>query len=1227
MAVEQIMLAIARLLPPFSWLVKRLGQGYPIEAAVEATARQMGLHGHAVRDTIHAWMNDPDVQAFIIEAKRSGVRPELSEQVVAAFVAHSEIDGLTPEAARRTILTFVDELQRAIADDEGLHGLENRLVERVEFMFSRVAASTNAERWRLAEPASAGSGEADEWHRRLNEGRALQIGGKHQAALEVYRQIAKDLEGVEVEARVRYRLNLNVGSALIQLQQLDEGEEYTRRALDYIAGDCLALTNLAQIEIMRSQWDRAHAFAQEAVKADETNESAWVALLQSTPISEPSPEPPADLLERAMIQLALGVRAGRAGHVLEARDRFKAALEVGERDPQTLVLLGEVIQAAKGTAHETGQEDEDTYRLATEAVDGLENTDFPALEVRARMLRVASGIGLGRDVVEDLRRATHLSDDESVQESVARAYYFLGDLSRAEFILDELPGGEAEPPSRRAIRVRVAAARDDREGVADLLDGIEFGSMPPEERLDIAESCIALEATALAARALADLQAPQGLEAVAQTMRGRLAVLRGDEEAAREAYLAAIAVAEDEVGEDVTAEYGQALARLELHHEVAAVLMPLWSRVVRSDRLAEVLARSLYHLEMWEDLDHLLQTLGREGRLTDWSLDAAAVVALNRDDLPTAIEHLEELLRLRPEDAEARIRLGAALLRSGQPQAAFEYIEPLDPADLSAVDAIRIAEIRQLAGEKDRFLEFAKRAIRLAPDDAEIQRAFIATCVRWGDAETAPDVAGVDTEIVLVAEDTDETVSYRIVSDEPQRGPITEIDEQDEVAALLTGASVGDPIVFLEGQPGERRYRVTELKPLVTSLFQEVMSHFGTRHPTDGRIQAFDVGEPGSPAFMAPVLAALHSQRAGRQSAFRLYEESHIPIGFLASLLGHSLWKVVGGLLSAPERRMWTEFGDPEGRARSRAAAASDRPVVVTISALRVLEDIGCLEALAATGRPLRFPRSLLFELRTELEEVQRDIAGGGRSIMAGDEAGMMLVEISAEELEVELHSLQQIVDFLGTRAEAVPRPLEALAADNRKLAEALGQSSSDAYLLAGAEADLYADDLGLRGLAYGRGGQSFSTDAFFAAQLAQQRITWEEYASVAVRLLRMGHEHVSVSADLVYEVLRAEGFETTPNTIAVLDNLAVGRASTDSAVPVAAGTVRRLATSPLGGGHIRGIVLLLAERLTRGAPDLGALDQFEDALRLALRLLPLDFAEARRAIKDFRASRGGDAL
>lgn len=104
--------------------------------------------------------------------------------------------------------------------------------------------------------------EHSEWNRRIDEGKKLANDEKWTAALELFRQIESDAHRTKVsDAKIWYRLNMNIGGSLLALGHQDDARPYLNRALDYQPEDLLALGQLAQLEMLSENLDRAEEYA------------------------------------------------------------------------------------------------------------------------------------------------------------------------------------------------------------------------------------------------------------------------------------------------------------------------------------------------------------------------------------------------------------------------------------------------------------------------------------------------------------------------------------------------------------------------------------------------------------------------------------------------------------------------------------------------------------------------------------------------------------------------------------------------------------------------------------------------------------------------------------------------------------------------------------------------------------------------------------------------------
>ena len=149
------------------------------------------------------------------------------------------------------------------------------------------------------------------------------------------------------------------------------------------------------------------------------------------------------------------------------------------------------------------------------------------------------------------------------------------------------------------------------------------------------------------------------------------------------------------------------LARLRLQlGQPAAVVTQLqaWLPLAGADlppvlrkELEDVLLEALLQLERWQDLEPLLQRRLATRSLTARQWQALAMAALERDDQPAAMAHLEQALQQEPESPALHRQLSQLQRHQGQWQAALASVGRA--LALAPRDGALEQEARQLRSE------------------------------------------------------------------------------------------------------------------------------------------------------------------------------------------------------------------------------------------------------------------------------------------------------------------------------------------------------------------------------------------------------------------------------------------------------------------------------------------------------------------------------------------------
>ena len=1138
--------------------------------------------------------------------------------------------------------SFLINLRKSqLEERDGLYQLERRIEATVERGLDRLNAEIKPAL--VGAPPDPGTSdlqtEDTTWQRRLDEGKKLAEQQKWAAALQVFRQIESEAgEQGLVGPRLWYRLNLNIGSSFLSLGRMEEARPYFVRALDCEPEDSLALSQLAQVEMRLGNTVSAREFANRTIAAQPLSDVGWSVRIQTAEHELVPEEIPEELRENPTILLARGMVAFQRDRREEGLALFRRALRNGSRDAQVLVILAESLMMEAVAENPFGEFSaelrQEVVRLSTDAVETLEAMERDDLLARALVARGVASLGINDQAARvDLNRASELAPDALPPRfHMARVLLEQGRADSALFLLDHVAAGSnvALVESLRARALLMLGRTTDVESA--LRAGLE-GHAGTEDLdtilIDLADTAIEAGLLDLAEEMLTSVD-PDQAGFHLPVLRGRMEAARNEHDVAQRFYDEALRRAPEEQRQAVAVEYAWQLLRIGKARE-ARQLFEVADAAEMSDPVRRAYAQSLIGSGAYERAAELLSRVHAEGEPADWALDMGAMIALHRDDLPGAIDNLGELLSRRPDDTETRIRLVWVLQRSGDWERSLEVLSPLrDREDLDGHDLARVAQLYAFADRSMDALALVYRAVRRSPADPEIKRVYMKFFMeREADSDDF-DVTevGPDTWVRLEEVGGSRTREYFIVSDQPHTGHPTEIAAADAIALRLEGKHVGHVITFHVGQLSEATYRVAEIKSGYVHMFQHIMAVFPVQHPEFEKIQAFHIDETKLLDSFTPIFASLERKAAQAEQVLEYYSSKGLPLGFVATMGGISLRGAYDTLAQHATRFLHVERGDPNSRARSRWAVRQDTPVLLTISGLVTLHRLGRLDLLIKLQRELVAPQSLLDELADEIRELEVARRRGGTKTMAKDGERYRFIESRAESVQMNIDEVAAIRDFVVANARMLPRPFAALGNEVEQVREGIGASSYDAYALSGPDRMLFADDVGLRGLAASeKGAPGFPTAALLEEANAQGLLSREEFHRDLSRLIEANHGFISLSADGLYDILVDTGYALNARVLKVLDRLSPEHANQETAIPVAAGMLRQLALSPLGKGVMESVAVVLFERLARGRSAHDAMRFLDSALKPAFSLLPLEYGRLRERMDTFLKSRTGRGL
>ena len=1195
----------------------------PVRRATKRLTSDSRMMRRPLRLTIKRWVSDDDVIHAIHNTQLGGVRATTTDAIVDAFVRHSAIPGLTRDAAVRFIEKFWILLeQEAAKEDSGSRRQEN--ITRYE------ARRTRAETRRIgtlienAIPSLRSvvtQEDGDQrWDQRIDDANRFLTDRKIRSALAVYEQILSDAKAQGFPPRIRYRLHANIGSCHFALDHLQRALTHFDIARDSAPDEALPLWQMGQIHLQQGEPAAALKYAEEAIARDPENVQAWIVALHARDSTDCA-DVPSHVRDTAEFSLTCAHKALGRGESKKMIGLARRALEKSDRSPEQLVAIAEILVLGSSgplvaPLPETIRRD--VVRLTSEAIDSLPPGELPHFEARALTVK-------GHALIDFDLTAARQSFEQAFELApravgprlgLADAFLRAEEYFEALFVLRDLPAESADIRVH-VLRARAMACQDPGSAeietairramdlVGDDLRGAGF-------LLDLADTATRAELPDLTDTILAALEF-DSIPAVVSLMQARVAMLRGDTQAAHDLYDRAVDAAPTGNRTAIQTEFAGFLAS-QGHHDLAVDHLRATDPDQRSDDVRGFYARELMQAGEWTELEDFIGRIGGSEDLPDWALDTASMLALRRDDLASARTFLVKLLSRGRDSGSVSIRLAYALIRMGELD---EAIAALDLWCSESFDASMSADAAKLyyhAQEYDAAVRIAYRGWRVDPTDAELEQLLVSLVFRSPTglpSTTDPHEVTTDSWVRLEEVSGDAEVSYSLTSEVPIPGRVDEIASDSPEAALLLGKRVNDTVTLPPIGIDPVVYRVREIRSNIVGLAQSILRRVGTRlHSGHQAVQSIRIGSPDSVTFLAPVIAKLYKDEASREYARRLYHERRLPLAIFSKLANISMRQAYDYLTSAQDESLHVELGTAPSVATALQVASSARTVVLSKTAWFTLQSLGLLELLPKVYEQTCVPPSLLDSLRKARTRIAIEVERGEAYRLAAGPRGVHLEEIPISIIESEMKAIDDLVSFINAHSTPIQRRHEALRDEYERLRAALGDAEMDVLFAATTTRPLFADDQGLRALATDeRDVPSFSTASFL--QVAEERgaCTTQARLEATVGLIGAGHTFVPISAELLMAALRLDGMAIGPRSTSVLDRL-TKHTSPERSVTVAAAFLRAVFNTPLARPAFDGIVWRLLDAFFAIPDDGTAVELFDAVADGTLRLLP--FAQDR---------------
>ncbi|MBL0869327.1 MAG: SIR2 family protein [Phycisphaerales bacterium] len=1056
--------------------------------------------------------------------------------------AHRAKNGLVPAAALQQLVT---ELLGSDPD------LQKAALQRLPGLVSKHSVAVSV--------SDAGAGSATDVDREIDGVFKLVARGLPDDAIAEYEAI-RIREGAKLTAKLRYRLDANIGNALYSKGETElASKAYLRAASHYrdsrdakgiellgtfLAGDLVETKRLAAelctIEPTYGRawsiWVRTHEKdsdfgAIEAAVPDEVRKDPEVA------------QALAELAARCG-QFDAQVRYARAAVAAspeweDAHSMLGAAIITSERRFTT-------IHADRGRVPEHPDLIAEAESSISKAIHALNSRDAAGRLAGLHFNRSVARRLLGReaDATADLREAFRRDPTEPVivlgfaMEAEARpdmdaAIAALSALPPNEEVADQVQFATVMLRLRRRAEGDIEAARAQVEQLCARLVSVE----PATHRADIVR--MALRVCYEQGRSRDGPGIVNGLAGGALSEHQRSALLAraylqvgSREEATRIAEKAIRAVGDGASWFD-RREAAQLAQDCGLHSEAVR----LWRTVIPpNDAGSDTvhLVRAAYFAGDWRTVLDVCATVRAAGGMTRRHLEAEVEVLAASREVGRAIGLLKDWVSSHPNDKHAVLHLSLLAVRDGSLDLAVfdESRLPAVPEVLHPGEGAALVFVLRRGPAPGRSLEVAYALYRRFPEHPDSHRALV-SCELDPSANplTIERHQRVSDGAAVYVRRHDEQPHWVYIESAPD--PVTsrgEFPSTHEFVKAMWGRAKGDKFDYLGHQ-----YEILGTENRILRRIHDIMERYEETFPDKPMFRRFSA--PSAPPPDAPIeeklgeiYGELKRQESNRKLLESMYRENRIPIATFAAMLGRRVFDLVRYLASDRTMGVRADDGDAARWPQALAVVRDCTELVLDGTVLAGALVLDVLAALPKLGIKLIVPQAVLDELRElSLEAGSSRRPQGTVGLHHGK---LFFLEPSPEEIALEVARIESVIQFVRSHCEVVggaatldlPKELK------DKLEEFLDATSTDAVALAiKRRAPLWTDDLGLQRLLteLDCGVRTVWTQAVMRATMDRSRISEESYEQMLGRLLDRGYAFTRLSASEMVAVLRHANWRT----------------------------------------------------------------------------------------------------
>ena len=564
-----------------------------------------------------------------------------------------------------------------------------------------------------------------------------------------------------------------------------------------------------------------------------------------------------------------------------------------------------------------------------------------------------------------------------------------------------------------------------------------------------------------------------------------------------------------------------------------------------------------------------------------------------------------------------RVKLASAQIRCGEREAALETVRNIDVSGLGhdSQALMNLAHMKCSLGVAD-YIGDAYLARRYGPNDPATHLGYFGLFLGWSEKWEEPVVVEPGCSVRI----KDEEQWWHILEDgEEPNGP-RELLPDSGLAQRLLGRSVGDVVVLRQG-PGNVSYEIAEFQSKYVRAFQETCDEFSLRFPDDMSLSRVEMDSNFTQFFQSIELRHQHVKNAEE-----LYESNRLPFASFCSLIGSSTLAVWPDYTAQPDRRIHFGTGSYEEANEASDLLRDADAIVLDMAALLTAHRLRLAEHLRKRFSRITIPQLVFDEIQNYVYQMRIGPAPSGYA-GKGEEGRYTLTE-TPEDVWKKKQAYALSVLELADTFERTPSYSLLDADDPEGAIEALTPAGAGAIFAGDEQFEvrpvLISDDLPQANVARWLGLGVVNSQALLIDLLHSNVITTAEYSSKIEELVFMNYWFVRIRAEDILWSLEANGYQTSPETQAMLTTLSGPDCVEDTAASVGVEVISTLAKAkgPRVQQQFDLLLDLVLAAIRHGRHTDLVLWKFQAEIALRLALVPLQRARILHAVDFYMWSR-----